>query len=230
MAEPTSFYESLQAEYRFRDQREKEKASRTDMGRDQFMQLLITQLQNQDPTSPQDNTQYVAQLAQFSSLEGIQQLNSTVDNFAVSLKSAQALQASSLVGRKVEVESNVGILKEGGKVSGSVHLDYDTPSLVVDVESSSGEYLGSIAWDNVSAGEVPFEWDGKDTEGNDFPPGVYVFKPRNLAKNGEDQDVPTMYMDSNVDSVQVAAGGSGQLMLNIQGVGQVPLSEVKNIK
>src|SRR5471032_795987 len=75
------------------------------LGKDAFLQLLVTQLKNQNPLDPQDNSAFVAQLAQFSSLEGITTLNTTVSSIASNASSSQALQASSLVGRSVDRKS-----------------------------------------------------------------------------------------------------------------------------
>lgn len=232
MAETTSFYDSLRVDSRMAQDQSSAKGN-SELGKNEFMQLLITQLQNQDPTNPQDNTQYIAQLAQFSSLEGIQTLNETVNQFATSLKSTQALQASSLVGRSVEVKTNVGTLSEGNQIKGTVMLSHNTDDLVVNVYRN-GAYLGPLSLGAQSSGEVPFSWDGmvddESGEGSQrLPSGAYTFEAKAL--NGESGQYAgaDLYMSANVDSVQFNAGGSGGIVLNLQGVGKVPLNDVKNI-
>ncbi|RZA13333.1 MAG: flagellar biosynthesis protein FlgD, partial [Proteobacteria bacterium] len=80
------------------------------LGKDAFLQLLVTQLKNQNPLSPQDNGAFVAQLAQFSSLEGINTLNDSVNNISSNFSSSQALQASSLVGRSIITQTDKALV------------------------------------------------------------------------------------------------------------------------
>ena len=87
-----------------------------DLGKDAFLKLMITQLQNQDPLNPAKNEDFIAQLAQFSSVEGIQNINSSIGDLATSFKSSQALEASSLVGRQVQISSNEARLTDNGEV------------------------------------------------------------------------------------------------------------------
>src|SRR5690349_8345506 len=88
-----------------------------ELGQDAFLELMITQMKNQDPLSPQSNSEFVAQLAQFSSVQGIEKLNANFNSFSSGFQSNQALQASSLVGRSVSVESKTSILVDKGIIS-----------------------------------------------------------------------------------------------------------------
>ncbi|PYY66483.1 flagellar biosynthesis protein FlgD, partial [Pseudomonas jessenii] len=90
------------------------------LGKDAFLQLLVTQLKNQNPLEPQDNGAFVAQLAQFSSLEGITTLNDTVSGLASNYNSSQALQASSLVGRSVIAPGDKAVVDTTKSLSGTV--------------------------------------------------------------------------------------------------------------
>lgn len=199
-----------------------------ELGKDEFMKLLITQMEHQDPLSPQDNTQYIAQLAQFSSLEGITNLNSTVNNFAVSLQSTQALQASMLVGRSVQVMSNAAELDGEKPVRGTVALESSSSDVLVAVYSAAGEYLGDIALGSREAGDVAFEWDGLDTEGEPFEPGMYQFQA--YASYDGTYEAVDLYLSQNVTSVALNAGSRGEIMLNISGMSEpVPLRDVKVI-
>jgi len=90
------------------------------LGKDAFLQLLVTQLKNQNPLEPQDNGEFVAQLAQFSSLEGITTLNDTVSGLASNYNSSQALQASSLVGRSVIAPSDKSVVDTSKSFSGTI--------------------------------------------------------------------------------------------------------------
>ncbi len=224
--EKTSFYQDLQVE---KKQREAEKAGkRNDMGKDEFMRLLIAQLEHQDPLEPTDNGEFIAQMAQFSSLEGISNLNSTVESFGASMQSTQALQASTLVGRSVQVLSNWSELKDGKAINGTVDLKDSSSDVFVAVYSGEGEYLGDISLGQRPAGEVSFEWNGLDTDGQPFPPGSYQF--RAFDNNGKEHEGVDLYLAQNVASVSLNSGARGEIMLNISGLDKaIPLREVKVI-
>src|ERR1700739_2188785 len=115
------------------------------LGKDAFLQLLVTQLKNQNPLDPQDNSAFVAQLAQFSSLEGITTLNSTVSSLAGNYNSSQALQASSLVGRNVIVQTNSVQLDDPSKgMTGSVTVPSSIAGGTVSITDSSGTVVRTI--------------------------------------------------------------------------------------
>ena len=93
-----------------------------ELGQDVFLELMVTQMRNQNPLDPQDNSEFVAQLAQFSSVEGLDKLNNTMEGFVGSFQSNQALQASALVGRSVKVDSDTSYLAADGRVAGTIEL------------------------------------------------------------------------------------------------------------
>lgn len=224
--EKTDFYQSLLVE---RKQNEATtNAKRNEMGKDEFMKLLIAQLENQDPLEPTDNTEFIAQMAQFSSLEGITNLNNTVNQFATSLQSTQALQASTLVGRSVQVLSDVALLEEGKEISGTLDLKESSGDVFVAVYASNGEYLGDIGLGSQQAGQVSFNWNGLDTDGEPFPPGAYQFRAY-ANNNGSNQSVE-LYLPQKVNSVALNAGVRGEILLNLNGYSEpVSLSQVKVI-
>ena len=111
------------------------------LGKDAFLQLLVTQLKNQNPLDPQDNSAFVAQLAQFSSLEGITTLNTSVNNISGSFKSSQALQASSLVGRSVVVQTGSAYVDTTKSMTGSVVVPTSVASSTVTVTDKDGKPL-----------------------------------------------------------------------------------------
>ena len=224
--EKSDFYQNLQVQ---NQQREAEKAGkRGELGKDEFMRLLIAQLEHQDPLEPTDNGEFIAQMAQFSSLEGISNLNNTVGQFATSLQSTQALQASTLVGRSVQVQSEWTELKDGKAVNGTIDLKNSAADVYVAVYSGGGEYLGDISLGQRPAGEVSFEWNGLDTDGEPFPSGAYQFCA--FASNGDQHEGVEMYLSQHVTSVSLNSGARGEIMLNLSGVDKpVPLRDVKVI-
>ncbi|MET0379577.1 MAG: flagellar hook assembly protein FlgD [Spongiibacteraceae bacterium] len=200
-------------------------ANKNTLGQDAFMKLLVTQLKNQNPLDPQDNTAFVAQLAQFSSLEGIQSLNSTVTGLAGGLQSSQALQASALVGRIVSVESSKANFTEGGGVFGSIELPKSTSNLQLNIYDSKDKLVFSKALDAQNAGELPFGWDGTATDGTKLASGTYRFEAK--ATDDGKSETLTTYLGANVNSVTI--GANQAVILNVDGVGQVAWSDVKEI-
>ena len=195
-----------------------------DLGKNEFLNLLVAQLNNQNPLEPQGNGEFIAQLAQFSSLEGIQQLNSSVSSMMSSFQSSQALQASSLVGRKVIVPSEKAVVDTSESFKASTVLPVSSSNVYVNVYDNSGSLVTRINLGEQAAGNVSFIWDGKDSSGNVAPPGTYKFEAQ-ATYGSETKGLYTM-LPANVDSVTL---GGKELMLNLAGLGNVPLSQVQVI-
>src|SRR5476651_133700 len=111
------------------------------LGKDAFLQLLVTQLKNQDPLSPQDNGAFVAQLAQFSSLEGITTLNTTVSGIASNYNSSQALQASSLVGRSVIAPASQSVVDTSKGMTGTVVMPSSVADATLKITDANGKAI-----------------------------------------------------------------------------------------
>lgn len=200
------------------------------MGQTEFLELMMAQLENQDPLSPQDNTEFIAQLAQFSSVEGIQSMNSSVNSLVDSFKSSQALQASALVGRKVQIEGNAAMMAQGEGMSGALTLPEGTRDVQAFITDSTGKVVKEFdltdyrqADGSYPAGKVPFEWDGLDADGNPLPAGTYSVSA-NANVNGNSTALAS---DVNVNVDSVTMGTGGQITLNLAGYGSVGLSDVK---
>ena len=209
------------------------KKKTNELGQDAFLQLMITQMKNQDPLSPQDNSEFVAQLAQFSSVQGLDKLNNSFNSFSSGFMSNQALQASSLVGRSVNVETTTSDLVKDGIVSGSVTLPASTSDLKVEIYDSTGALTAQIPLGAAEQGDTNFRWDGKNMEVNGdlidwtsdkvVTPGTYTFKVT-ATQDGKEQQLTTN-LSANVNSVTI--GTDGKLLLNLAGQGAVDMSKVK---
>lgn len=195
-----------------------------DLGKNEFLNLLVAQLNNQNPLEPQGNGEFIAQLAQFSSLEGIQQLNSSVSSMMSNFQSSQALQASSLVGRKVIVQGEKAVVDTSESFKGSVVVPVSSKNVYVNVYDNAGALVTRVNLGEQSAGNSSFIWDGKDDAGKVMPPGTYKFEAH--ATYGTETKGLYTLLPANVDSV--ALGGK-ELMLNLAGLGSVPLSQVQII-
>jgi flagellar basal-body rod modification protein FlgD len=138
-----------------------DKTKSNEMGQDEFLKLMIAELNNQNPLDPQDNGEFIAQLAQFSTVEGLDKLNTTTEGMSDGMRSSQALQASSLVGQSVIVEGNeMGLLLNKGIVSSYSDLPESATDLKLTIEDENGQLLEQISLGNHEAGELSVRWDG----------------------------------------------------------------------
>ncbi len=177
----------------------------SELGKNEFMELMIAQLKNQNPLEPQDNGEFISQLAQFSSLEEMQGVSRSVDELGSQFRSTQALQASAMVGRTVLAPSEFGILGGEGQITGTIQVPASTGGLRVSIESQSGERVRQIDLGASQAGVASFQWDGKDGNGNALPPGPYRIVAEGSYPSGTEQ-LATM-VSANVDSVSLGRQG-----------------------
>jgi flagellar basal-body rod modification protein FlgD len=196
-----------------------------ELGQDVFLELMITQMQNQNPLDPQDNSEFVAQLAQFSSVEGLDKLNDNVSELVGSFQSNQALQASAMVGRSVKIDTDTSFLTDGGTVAGTIDLTQSTSDMGINIYDSSGQLVSQESLGEHAAGEIPFVWNGTDSNGEQLPAGEYRFEV--LANFGGDPVQLNTALSANVDSVSV--GANGVISLNLAGAGSVSISGVREI-
>jgi len=213
---------SVLDQYQFSNERKANK----DLGKNEFLELLVAQLNNQDPLSPQGNGEFIAQLAQFSTVEGVEKLNSSMESIVSGYQSSQALQASSLVGRKVIVPTNRAVVDTSSTFRASLTLPAASSNVYVNVYDNSGAAVSRINLGQQAPGNVSFMWDGKDAGGNLLPPGTYRFEAQ--ASYGQETKGLATMLPANVDSVTLGQNG-GELMLNLAGLGSIPLSQVQVI-
>lgn len=197
------------------------------LGKDSFLQLLVTQMQNQNPLDPQDNSEFVAQLAQFSSLETMQNLSTSVDSISTMYQSSQALQASSLVGRSVTVDAGSTYVDTSKAMTGSVVLPSSSSDTTVKIYDSTGtNVVRTIDLGTQKAGTTAFSWDGKDDSGVAVEAGNYSFVA-NGKLDGKGTQLST-YLPATVNSVTMGTTGS-DMTLNLAGGTQVALAKIKQI-
>lgn len=192
-----------------------------------FFALLTEQLANQDPTKPVDNDQLVAQMTSFTMADGISQLNERFGNFASSMTSNQALQASSLIGQDVLVMGNIGHVAESGKgVTGVIVNEQTAQNAKIAIQNSQGEVVRTMDIGTLAAGNIEFNWDGTDQNGNPLPPGDYAVQVQGNVF-GEATSLPTA-INRHVDSVSLAGAGQG-VVLNLDGDVSIKLDDVIQI-
>jgi flagellar basal-body rod modification protein FlgD len=195
------------------------KKTAADEQQDRFLKLLVTQMKNQDPLNPLDNAQVTSQMAQLSTVNGIEKLNTTLAAFT----KAQAFQSVGMIGHYVLAPGD-SLNLSGGKALAGVELQSAADSVKVNIVDSKGVTVRTIDLAKQDAGVVSFQWDGKTTEGLDAPDGAYKFNV--TATQGGKSIAPTALSVGMVQSVLMDQVGPS---LSVQGLGLVDLANVKQI-
>lgn len=191
-----------------------------------FFRLLTTELAQQDPTQPADNNEIISQMTAFSTTNGVEELNRSFTQFANTQTSNQALQASSLVGRSVQVNDNTFGLAEGGTAQGKLITDEPATNVFIYVEDQAGNIVQTVPVGNVNAGEFGFVWDGQTSDGEQAPEGAYRFRIAGLVDGQASELEARTYR--KVDSVTLR-GASGGVLLNLNGGSSIALTDVVEV-
>ncbi|MEZ7830182.1 MAG: flagellar hook capping FlgD N-terminal domain-containing protein [Gammaproteobacteria bacterium] len=161
----------------YEDQQAKLRTQEEDLDRMAFLTLFTTQLKNQNPLDPMDNEAFVSQLAQFSSLEAMTGVRTSVDAMAADSKSEKFLLGSSLLGKKIERIGNLATLDAGGEISPSANLSESADSAVFTIfDAATDELVYTEDFENLPAGDVDLTWNGQNQEGDEMPAGQYKFE------------------------------------------------------
>ena len=200
------------------------KSKNDGMGQADFLRLMTEQMKNQDPLNPLKGAEFLGQLAQFSTVQGIQDLNSQVQNFSSTLGNDQVLRGAALVGHQVLVPSSKLALGAEGGASGVVAAP-GAGTVTFTISDANGQKVHEFSVAASKAGEVAFDWDGTDALGERLPPGSYGVSASHAAADGTTGKVDT-YVKGSVDSVTV---GSDGLYLDLPGLGTVPLDYVLRV-
>lgn len=212
----------------FEEQNKNKSYSRNgeDMGKQDFLTLFTAQLKNQDPLDPVKNEAFVAQLAQFSQLEALTNMQASLDSFVTSMSNERMLGSASLIGKKVAVAGGFAQLSESGTLNGSIDLPLGASGVRVNVYDARGALVQELVAGAQTPGTVPIQWDGKDAMGNPVPAGLYRFAAQAVV-NGADSDVPVNTL-STVRSVLNNAS-DGAITLELDGGKTILLSAVQRV-
>ncbi|MEW6765435.1 MAG: flagellar hook capping FlgD N-terminal domain-containing protein [Pseudomonadota bacterium] len=207
-------------------------AGKGDLAQNDFLKLMTAQLMNQDPFAPMENGEFLGQMAQFSTVSGIQSLQASFETLAQSLQASRVLQATSMVGKQVLVNSNqvelFGSLDANGKATagtlrGAVDVPDDVSQVSLRILSASGETLHSATLPVSSAGMTEFNWNGALAGGGYAAPGVYKVVAE--AKVGDSVESLNIRAASPVTSVSL----SGDAIVLHTSRGTLNLDEVTRI-
>lgn len=188
-----------------------------------FLKLLTTQMKNQDPLNPLDNAQVTSQLAQISTVNGIEKLNTTLSQLIDGQAQSQALQAASLVGHGVLVAGNAFPMANGTAVAG-FELEGGADKVTITIKDANGVAVRTLTMDDVDAGVHPFAWDGKNDDGAALANGEYSFDV--TATQGNDKVKVTKLQYGVVNSV---AGSATGVVANLGSLGKFGMNDIKQI-
>ncbi len=205
---------------------ETEQRDNDQLGQAEFLELMTAQLRFQDPLQPMENGDFLGQMAQFGTVSGINDLNATFDNMSASFQSNQALQASTLVGRRVMVPAESGFLAEGQSMTTAVDLEQPASRLIITIQDSAGQLVHREELGAQSAGLVEFEWNGQDGAGNRVADGEYRIEAE--VYRGDAVTNGNTYTVVDVESVTLGVGGQ-DLTLSVSGLGDIGMGQVRKI-
>lgn len=194
-----------------------------------FLTLLVAQLQNQDPTNPMDNSQLTSQLAQISTVSGIEKLNTTLGSISGQIDNSQSLQASSLIGHGVMIPGSVVLAGKGTDGTASttpfgVELTQAADKATATVTDSSGKVIRTMDLGNLTAGVHTFTWDGTATDGSTVPDGAYSVSIAASTNGTQLVAQPLQFA-----LVQGVTKGSSGNLLDLGTYGTTTLDEVRQI-
>jgi flagellar basal-body rod modification protein FlgD len=196
------------------------------LGQDDFIKLMTTQMNHQDPMKPMENGDFLSDMAQFSTVSGLKEIKEAFNGLATSLKSSQALQASSMVGRNVLVPGSMSTLSEGTPMRAAVELEKNVSELKVSIMDDKGALVKEIDLGNKPAGVAHFTWDGLLAEDKKAMSGNYSIRAVGMV-DGKSESLSTLISDT-VQSVSLGSGGQG-VSLSLANAGSAGLADVKEI-
>lgn len=197
----------------------------SDLGQEDFLQLMLTQLKNQDPFKPMESGEFLGQLAQFGTVQGLAGLQTSFDGLSSSLVSNQALQASTLVGRSALVRATALEVTAGQAVAGAVELPSSASGVSVAIRDERGQTVRTLELGAQSDGLASFAWDGLDDDGVPAPAGRYSFTA--AYSSGTEAVAADTLLRAPIDSVLLGADG---FSVELRGIGELPFTAVREIR
>ncbi len=203
-------------------------ASDAAAAQDRFMTLLVTQMKNQDPLNPLDNAQVTSQLAQLSTVTGIDKLNDTMQAMMASSQAAQSLQAASMIGHGVLVPGT-SLTLAGGKAVFGAELASAADAVQVTISDGAGNPVRVLELGARPAGTLALAWDGKTTTGASAPDGSYQIQV-SATRGGQPLKAAALGFGEVISVSTGGSGSSASVRLNLSGAaGAVSINDVRQI-
>ncbi len=197
----------------------------SEMGKQDFLTLFTAQLKNQNPLDPVKNEAFVAQLAQFSSLEALTNMQTSLDSFVKNMSANQMINGGSLLGKKVAVADSLARLEQGGQIDASIDLPQGASGVSLTVLDSRGRTVQELASGPQMPGTAQLSWNGLDALGNPAPAGQYRLVA-NAVVNGKTTPVQVQTLNSILGA---SATSDGNVRLQLDGGNNVLLKDVQKI-
>ena len=194
-------------------------------GADQFITLMLAQIKNQDPLKPLEPAEFLGQLAQFSTVTGIQEMGSSVSDLVGSMRSSQALSGANLVGRDVLAPGDTAVFDGTTPVRAAVEAPSGAGRVEFVVRDASGAVVRRAQVQPSVSGVTEMAWDGRADNGTVMPAGAYRIEA--LSRFGARGESAQVLLRSRVDSVTLDAAGRG-IVLNTPN-GSLPLGAVRRV-
>lgn len=201
----------------------KSTTSATKDSEDRFLRLLTTQLTNQDPLNPMDNAQMTSQLAQMSTVSGIERLNATLDTLLGSISNSQTMQAAAMIGKNVLVPGKQLALTKG-EAYGGISLSGAADQVVLKIMDSTGKVVQTQNLGAQEAGVLNFGWDGKDADDVQLADGNYTFTVEAI------QGASKVTAEAlQIGTVSALVRSSNGFLLDLGALGTVDFDDVQQI-
>jgi flagellar basal-body rod modification protein FlgD len=211
---------------RYEDTKNAAQKTSKEMGKQDFLTLFTAQLQNQNPLEPVKNEAFVAQLAQFSQLEALTNMGTSLDTFVTSMSSERMLNSASLIGKKVAITDALTPLAQGGKIDASIDFPEGAAGVQVNVTDAKGNLVKEIVAGPQLPGGMSLQWDGTNTAGQMATPGLYRLSAQAVI-NGKTATVPVNTL-ATVRSI-VTSPTDGSVSVEVDGGKTILLSDVKRV-
>lgn len=208
-------------------------ARQSDELRESFMTLLITQLQNQDPLNPMENSEMTSQLAQINTVSGIEELNSTLEGITSQMDANQALQASGLIGKGVMVPGKDVLLEQDSEGNAyttpfGIELAQPAKSVKATIVGQGGQVIRQLDLKSLDAGVHSFDWNGLNEQKEAVASGRYSVQLE--ATDAEGEKIESTSLQYAVVNRVTPNDGSGSVRLDLGAIyGQISLNDVKQI-
>ena len=213
------------AQYKKQQEEAKVNATSDQMGQTAFLTLFTTQLKNQNPLDPMDNTAFVSQLAQFSQLEATTKMSGSMDSLVKSLSTSQISGASNMIGKTVGIADGKAVY-DGIPVNGFVTLPTDVDSVTLKVYNSNGQLVRTGQVGAQKKGDFAFQWDGNDDAGAAVGKGSYRVEATTTRYGvPSKQAVTTMAYVRSVTTDQT----TGDMKLEFNDGSNLSVSEIKRV-
>lgn len=200
---------------------------RSDLSQADFLRLMTEQLKNQDPLKPLSNAEFVSQMAQMSTAQGVGDLETAIDNMATSFNNDQALRGADLIGRSALVETDrlpLAVDADGVLSASGVAATPGAGPVTIEITAANGALVRRLQVTSQGAGDVAFAWDGFNEQGQAMAPGTYRMRAT-FGEGRESQAVGTGTM-APIESVTLDPQG---MLLNLRGLGTAPLSAIRRL-